>query len=114
MHFQLWLPPGSDLQQIAPDLMSGAQFCDSAGPAGSGKLVSWLPAGTPPIFGYRPDEQDWIPAIPTDTHAAGAYWIGFWNHSPPSPRELLHRERPHVLWSRSRTESRWRLPLVTW
>ena len=94
MHFQLWLPPGSDLKQIAPDLvLTGEQYNDSPGPEGTGKLVWWPPLAGPPKFGYRPDEQDWRPAVKTETHAAGAYWIGFWQHSPPKPAEL---ERPHT------------------
>lgn len=99
MHFQLFIPnrraanPQHLIDVGLADFVPGAEFLDSRGPddaqgsAQSGVLVAWRKPGATEL-GYRPDQQEWKPAIPTNALAAGRYWIGFWKDSLPTPDDL--------------------------
>lgn len=96
MHFQLFIPDrrGQDPQMLVDaglaDFVAGAEFMDARGPDDShGTIIAWRRPGQVQM-GYQPDRQTWLPAArrPADGLDAGRYWIGFWNDSPPGPREL--------------------------
>lgn len=60
----------------------------NAGPDGTpGAVYSWI---TPQAvrFGYKPDEQTWVPSAKDGDRESGAYWIGFWNDSAPTEKDL--------------------------
>jgi len=105
MQYQIFLPgvAGANPQFLVDvglaDLVAGANFCDSAhgpippggGVPGPGVVVAWPRPGAAQL-GYRPEAQTWLPAVKCGDLAAGRYWVGFWNDSPPTPADL---QRPY-------------------
>lgn len=106
MQFQLYLPAAksADPDQLRAvglaDLAPGAQFTvlgvDQAGPGSDpdgnprrgGALVHW-PSPNPGRLGYRPDAQEWLPAMPLDGLPPDRYFVGIDKAHPPAPHELL-------------------------
>lgn len=101
MHFQIYLPgvQGADPEHLVrvglETLTLRAQFLDVIDGPGDrgGMLVGWLGGRTRSI-GYHPDRQTWRPAVANGELAAGRYWVGFWNDSPPRPDDLA-RDYPY-------------------
>jgi hypothetical protein len=98
LHFQLFLPDrkGADPAHLdavgLETLRDGAIFLQCHGPGGRpGLLIAWTPAGHARI-GFRPDAQEWKPAVPRDGLGAARYWIGIDHSEPPSPSDL---KRPY-------------------
>ncbi|HSG72503.1 MAG TPA: hypothetical protein VLA12_18975 [Planctomycetaceae bacterium] len=74
------------------DLLDGARPVASEGPDGkTGILIGW-PNPRANKMHFDPDLQEWEPAQPDGDLAEGRYWIGFWNDSPPTQRELLRSQ----------------------
>lgn len=95
MHYQIFIPGGrgQNPQQLVDvglaDLVAGAEFMDVAkGPDGkAGGVVAWRRPGQAQM-GYQAGIQEWIPAAPREDLSLGRYWVGFWNDSPATSKEL--------------------------
>lgn len=98
MHYQLFVPNVS--QQDTPDLETLGRHrgildvfgghdvlyrecCDGH----SGLLIAWLSPQNSQHC-YRPEAQTWLPSIRRGADGVPLYYIGLWNDSPPTPREL--------------------------
>ena len=117
MHFQLFIPDrrGADpahLDAVGLETMrAGALFGDIAkGPDGRpGVIIAWTPAGTAKI-GFRPETQDWIPAVPRDGLPARRYWIGIDRDAPPLPADLKRPYQSPGTWVQLGDGREWLLP----
>lgn len=100
MHYQIYLPGKTACNRndlIDVGLADHVDGCDRVtrqeGPDGKGgSYCAWLKSGAKRI-GFFPDEQTWIPAVPSGDLAGGRYWVGFWNDSPIKPEDLV-RDNP--------------------
>lgn len=95
MHFQIFLPHQTEV--------AGAETLAAAGLAGlaenfdvrvsegpevrKGALFAWLSPGQGQ-WGYRPVDQEWIPAAADGDLERGRYWVGLWNDNLPQPKDL--------------------------
>lgn len=93
-HFLLYIPEASAaspkvFEEIGlGDFHQGAEGLHSPGPDGRhGMLCAWRRGNAPMHF--NASEQTWIPAVPNGDAAAGRYWVGIWNDSPPVPKDLV-------------------------
>ena len=94
MHFLVYLP--SEHANAAETLASvglghlseGAQRAAPVkGPDGEGTIYTWDLSVNPV---YRPEQQEWVPAVQMGHMPAGRYQVGFSKQHPPTPRELMH------------------------
>jgi hypothetical protein len=101
MRFAIYIP-GDDICNPEAKLTAVglAQFIPEAAGMGTsngpdkrpGIVFSW-PHGRVGPIGYMPNRQTWIPALENGELAAGRYWVGFTNDSPPTPDELAWPRR---------------------
>lgn len=99
-HYLIYLPQPqmvttADLTAVGlADLAEGfEQIPLSAGPDGSpGRLLAWRTPQDNQMH-FQPAEQTWLPAIADGDAKAGRYYVGIWNHSPPTPDRL---RRPYA------------------
>ncbi len=81
------------------DIEHEIQVINSDGPDGNkGKLCGWLSSTQNQLI-FKPDAQKWIPSAKCGTREPGAYWIGLWNDSPPTEKDLLkpnHRRGSYI------------------
>lgn len=104
MHFQIFLPNQQTQNKQAlvdaglADFRDGAQMMPLAtnhGPGDQpGTIVSWPKVGAGE-FGFYPERQEWLAAIPSGELKAGRYWVGFWKDKPLVPEDLLLK---HATW----------------
>lgn len=82
----------------------------SDGPDGTGgMLFSWTAGTAQHRLHFNADEQEWVPAVPQGDEPAERYWLGFWNDSPVTPRDIIrHRTTPGV--ELPIGEYSWRIP----
>lgn len=75
-----------------PDAM-GVQIGDGPDRKG-GQLYGWIVPTAPHRLKFVSDEQTWIPAVPDPQTEAAAqrYWVGFWNDSPVTARDLVRSQ----------------------
>lgn len=103
MHFQIFVPQKSDvagtlidvgLAHLAQDFdaKSSTGPATEAGHVDAGAVFAWRTPGAH-RWGFEPDEQTWIAAAadPERDLPAGRYYVGCWNASPPTPRDLSRR-----------------------
>lgn len=95
MHYQIFLPgqaapdPQSLVDVGLEDHVENAAFLQVPdGPTGAGgSIVAWLKPGAMEHC-YRPEDQEWIAAVPCNGLPAERYWVGFWEGRPPTPDDL--------------------------
>lgn len=98
MRYQIFIPktvtpdptPADALRSVGLDVL--ADGCDSQncvkGPDGQpGRVFAWLSPDALQL-GYQPERQTWIPSAKRGDRKAGAYYVGFWDDSPVSEKEL--------------------------
>ena len=102
MHFQLFIPGGTakaDLIEVGLSHLARNVWTKQVetGPTnGPGLLCSWKTNRDELNQGFRPEFQDWIPAIADGEHfPAERYWIGFEKTSSPTPAHL-ERDRSYT------------------
>jgi hypothetical protein len=93
--FQVFIPDSPEQKTVplaSVGLIDGFRGHETdrtqSGPDGKpGAVYSWI---TPQAvrFGYKPDQQTWIPSAKNGDQESGAYWVGFWNDSPPTEKDL--------------------------
>lgn len=94
MHFLIFIPGqngGADLAHVGlSSLEEGAFRRDNApGPNNDrGMQIGWASGGVSPTFYKDGDDVTWLPAQPFCDLPAGRYFVGIWNHSPPTPDDL--------------------------
>jgi hypothetical protein len=82
----------------------------AAGPTGqAGTLFAWLDHEQTRIA-HEPDQQTWIPSLISGDQPSGAYWVGVWNDSPPSEKDLRRPEGRKGAWITMADGSRWQFP----
>lgn len=106
MHFQIYIPTPEDTQLGKEELLRSVgledfalganadRFAKGASPDNErGICVHWPHPGNGQ-FGYRPNQQTWLPAVPSpDGRPAKRYWAGLWNDSPPTPDQLARKRQ---------------------
>lgn len=76
------------------DHVHGARTVQCNGPGGKGgTLYGWDLSATGRMH-VKADEQTWLPAAKSEDLAARRYWVGVWNDSPPTEKDL---RRPGTL-----------------
>ena len=82
--------PSDLLKSVGLDHLSKAiDVKQSEGPDGErGRLFWWPDSKTAGQFLYKPGTQTWIPSAKDGDRESGAYWIGFFNDSPPTEEDL--------------------------
>ena len=77
------------------DHAHGARTVQCDGPEGlGGTLFGWDVSATGRMH-FKAEEQTWIPAAKSGDLPARRYWVGVWNDSPPTEKDL---RRPGTLW----------------
>lgn len=98
MRFLIYIPNARGASALAhvglahmiPD---AAEIEADPGPDGKrGVVLSWPTNEVPPL-GYIPEQQEWIPAMSTDSLPSHRYWVGFIKDHPPRPHELAWNRR---------------------
>ena len=119
MHFQIFIPgvvPTANPEHLVrvglPHLIEDAQYvgCEK-GPDGSpGLLIAWPQPGALDHV-YDPNRQEWAAAKREGDRPAGRYWIGTWNDSPPTPKELARPYQLRGTWFAMADGRQWLLPV---
>lgn len=98
MRFLIFVPGDAPVDGKSADVLKsvglehltkGIDVKQSDGPNESrGRLFWWLDSKTAGHFQYKPELQTWIPSAKCGDHESGAYWLGFFNDSPPTEEDL--------------------------
>jgi len=103
MHFLIFIPedpgtcftPENMLKSVGIDYKENVEqvpLSADFSPAGTkGRLFTWDTLKGNKLA-YQPEQQTWKPAIADKDLKADRYWIGFWDNSPPTPKQLVKHE----------------------
>lgn len=79
------------LSDHVPDAM-GVRLTGATGPDHKGgQLYGWIVPTAEHRLNYNAEQQEWLPAVPDPNTEAAAqrYWLGFWQDTPATPRDLI-------------------------
>jgi hypothetical protein len=117
MRFMIFVPNAPSTGGTAEDLLKSvglehlARGIDpkaSEGPDGlRGTLFWWSNSTVAGHFLYKPEVQTWIPSAKCGDRASGAYWIGFFNDSPPTEEELRRPDHRKGSFTKLGNGERW-------
>lgn len=99
----IFVPGDTHVDGTAKDLLKavglehlarGIEPKPSEGPDGlRGRLFWWSDSTVAGHFLYKPEVQTWIPSAKSGDRKSGAYWVGFFNDSPPTEEDLRKPDR---------------------